>query len=186
MKKVLILGLSVITLGSIITPGILGAHSVAYAEEVTTTSESNSNNSSVYTVRSEDITQDVIDQIESVTAKDVVEYAKKLGYNPEDIWTKEELDAVYSPIQPRADVNKMVEMSNDLKYFYMSSFTAKLAVTVGSAAIGALFPGVGASIVAAAVGLIISENVNFDNGIVVRLTRDKTTNILIPTAVWSQ
>ncbi|MBA6028273.1 hypothetical protein H2618_14155, partial [Staphylococcus aureus] len=87
---------------------------------VTTTSESNSNNSSVYTVRSEDITQDVIDQIESVTAKDVVEYAKKLGYNPEDIWTKEELDAVYSPIQPRADVNKMVEMSNDLKYLYMS------------------------------------------------------------------
>lgn len=186
MKKVLILGLSVITLGSIITPGILGSHSVAYAEEVTTTSESNSNNSSVYTVRSEDITQDVIDQIESVTAKDVVEYAKKLGYNPEDIWTKEELDAVYSPIQPRAGVNKMVEMSNDLKYLYMSSFTAKLAVTAGSAAIGALFPGVGASILAAAVGLIISENVNFDNGIVVRLTRDKTTHILIPTAVWSQ
>lgn len=121
-----------------------------------------------------------------MTAKDVVEYAKKLGYNPEDIWTKEELDAVYSPIQPRADVNKMVEMSNDLKYLYMSSFTAKLAVTAGSAAIGALFPGVGASIVAAAVGLIISENVNFDNGIVVRLTRDKTTHILIPTAAWSQ
>lgn len=186
MKKAIILGLSVITLGTVLVPGISGINSVAHADELTTIGETPSYSSTAFTVKSEDITQEVIDQIESVTAKDVVEYAKKLGYNPEDIWTKEELDAVYSPIKLRRGTDRMITMSNDLKYLYMSSFTAKLAVTAGGAAIAGLFPGIGVSILGAAVGLIIAENINLDKGIIVRLTRNKNTHLLIPTAVWEQ
>ena len=111
---------------------------------------------------------------------------QKLGYNPELIWTRQELQEAYQSIQTRAGVNRLITMSNDLKYLYMSSFTAKLALSGGAAAVAALFPGIGVSIIATAVTIIIAERINLDRGIIVRLSRNKTTNLLVPTAVWQQ
>lgn len=96
------------------------------------------------------------------------------------------MQEAYQSIQTRAGVNRLITMSNDLKYLYMSSFTAKLALSGGAAAVAALFPGIGFSIIATAVTIIIAERINLDRGIIVRLSRNKTTNLLVPTAVWQQ
>lgn len=173
MKKYLVVGLSFIVFSSAILPS-----TVVFAENQVTTED--------FTVKSEDITQEDIEQINNVTARDVVEHAKKIGYDPELIWTPEELQEAYQPIQTRAGVNRLITMSNDLKYLYLNSFTAKLALSGGATAVAALFPGIGVSIIAAAVTIIIAEKINLDRGIIIRLSRNKTTNLLIPTAVWQQ
>ncbi|WP_275400251.1 hypothetical protein [Enterococcus faecium] len=173
MKKYFVAGLSFIVFSSV---GL--QNMTVFAESQVIKEEG--------TVKSEDISQEDIEKIDNVTAKDVVEHAKKLGYNPELIWTRQELQEAYQSIQTRAGVNRLITMSNDLKYLYMSSFTAKLALSGGAAAVAALFPGIGVSIIAAAVTIIVAERINLYRGIIVRLSRNKTTNLLVPTAVWQQ
>ena len=166
MKKYFVAGLSFIVFSSV---GL--QNMTVFAESQVIKEEG--------TVKSEDISQEDIEKIDNVTCK-------KLGYNPELIWTRQELQEAYQSIQTRAGVNRLITMSNDLKYLYMSSFTAKLALSGGAAAVAALFPGIGVSIIATAVTIIIAERINLDRGIIVRLSRNKTTNLLVPTAVWQQ
>ena len=51
------------------------------------------------------------------------------GYDPEDIWTKEEIEMNTRSVMLRRGVNKMIVMSNDLKYLYLDSSYSKSSVS---------------------------------------------------------
>ncbi|MCS5464932.1 hypothetical protein NWO25_11600 [Enterococcus lactis] len=128
MKKYFVAGLSFIVFSSV---GL--QNMTVFAESQVIKEEG--------TVKSEDISQEDIEKLITSQLKMWLNM-QKLGYNPELIWTRQELQEAYQSIQTRAGVNRLITMSNDLKYLYMSSFTAKLALSGGAAAVAALFPGI--------------------------------------------
>ncbi|MBU5359367.1 hypothetical protein KQI19_14765 [Enterococcus gallinarum] len=168
--------------------GTIG-NTVAIASEVNTNTNENEyvDEEGTYGVLLEYLSDEVIAEITSITFQDLMNLAIEKGYDPEDIWTKEEIEMNTRSVMLRRGVNKMIVMSNDLKYLYLDSSYSKAALALGVGALSSLFSPIAGVFASTAAAFLIDKagSVDLNKGVIIRFSRNKA-HLLVPTAIWTQ
>ncbi|WP_279282024.1 hypothetical protein [Enterococcus gallinarum] len=168
--------------------GTIG-NTVAIASEVNTNTNENEyvDEEGTYGVPLEYLSDEVIAEITSITFQDLMNLAIEKGYDPEDIWTKEEIEMNTRSVMLRRGVNKMIVMSNNLKYLYLDSSYSKAALALGVGALSSLFSPIAGAFASTAAAFLIDKagSVDLNKGVIIRFSRNKA-HLLVPTAIWTQ